>query len=659
MPVKTSRPNKLDENQALVNQGHNQTQKTPCSPQDYHISLLDMKKSRRNSPGNRSQRSAHTSDSSDKSYITKQTSDGSRPTRKRASKPKVRTGCISCKRRHVSSAFEPQTLQNVNPHIVKCDEGKPSCAECERLGLMCEGYAPPKTKIPASRPERLLLPKPKLACSIEPSNKQTMIPPQSTSHRPLASSIPSFGFELDEEDKWYFSLFRDQISHELSPYYRSEFWCQTSLRDSMINKCVHHSILSIGAYGRALMDLRNEYSVNGKTSRPWWPPSVLNRHHQAALVHHAKALSHLRSTIGSYGVDSRLTLAATLLFIVFENMQGNYHSSGNLIRSGIKVLTNIRGRGSDSRSILRRQWHRYMTAPRDEVDEMTNMFARHSVASAYIPFSHGKFAYHMLFTEDESDDVDLGLASPFTFTVPQTLEQARQIWDYLAVQLANFQSKIAWHNLNPDFEFDETVAFREQATYLALLNDLGVGLGSLLFSTTDNYESQGLELLRLHHSTAVIAISCCLDPTEMMYDDFLPQFEDVVQRCRIFADFPMDRSMKVGFTNETGMLPLLAFVGAKCRTAAVRSEAVELMRCSDWREGNWDGSSLANAVTGIMRLEGQLEVSNSGYIVPAKARYTWSNVFWDFEKQEMHVEYTKILPDAFGDFEKVRCVMGV
>ncbi|KAI2641418.1 hypothetical protein GGS26DRAFT_3458 [Hypomontagnella submonticulosa] len=598
-----------------------------------------MGQSRRSSPSSQSQRSAQTPDLSDRGSSSNRRGDESRPARKRASKPKVRTGCISCKRRHV-----------------KCDEGKPSCAECDRLGLMCEGYAPPKNKTQTCRSERLLLPKPKLA-SIEPSAKTTVASSQAAERRPSPVLMPSFGFELNEEDKWYFALFRDQICYELSPYFRSGFWAQTSLRDGMVNRCVHHSILSIGAYGRALMDLRNEYSPNAKISRTWWPPSVINRHHQAALVHHAKALSHLRSNIRSYGIDARLTMAATLLFIVFENMQGNYHSSGSLIRSGIKVLTNIRG--IDSRSILRRQWQRYLTAPRDEVDEMTNMFARHSVASAYVPFAHGKFAYHILFTEDENDDFELGLATPFTFSVPQTLEEARQIWDYLAMQLASFQSKTTWHKLNPEYEFDEEAAYREQAVYLTQLNDLGVGLDSLLFSSTDSRETKGLELLRLHHTVAVIAISCCLDSTEMMYDEFLPQFEDVVQRCQLFTDFPSDIPVKVGFTNEAGRLPLLAFVGAKCRTARVRSEAVELMRRSDWREGSWDSSSLANAVTGIMKLEEQPETSNPARIVPAKARYTWSNVFWDFEKQQMMVEYTKVLPNPFGEFERVSYVMGV
>ncbi|KAL2807765.1 hypothetical protein BJX63DRAFT_60948 [Aspergillus granulosus] len=46
--------------------------------------------------------------------------------RSRATKLKVRTGCITCKIRRV-----------------KCDEGKPSCSRCVSTGRKCDGYASP------------------------------------------------------------------------------------------------------------------------------------------------------------------------------------------------------------------------------------------------------------------------------------------------------------------------------------------------------------------------------------------------------------------------------------------------------------------------------------------------------------------------------------
>lgn len=48
--------------------------------------------------------------------------------RKKRYAPKVRTGCITCKKRRV-----------------KCDETKPACIKCTSLGYRCDGYVPLKT----------------------------------------------------------------------------------------------------------------------------------------------------------------------------------------------------------------------------------------------------------------------------------------------------------------------------------------------------------------------------------------------------------------------------------------------------------------------------------------------------------------------------------
>ncbi|KAI1339453.1 hypothetical protein F5Y15DRAFT_382591 [Xylariaceae sp. FL0016] len=425
-------------------------------------------------------------------------------------------------------------------------------------------------------------------------------------------------------------------------------------------------------------------------AHPWWPPTVLNRHHQSALVHHAKALSYLRSDIERYGVDGRTTMAATLLFIVFEYMQGNYHSSGNLIRHGIKVLSNIRGTSGGPESTLHHQRSRYLAATRDEIDEMADMFARHSTACAYIPFAHGKFAYHLLFTEEDKDELDYqGFPDgpdPYTFDVPQTLEQARRKWDYLLPLLANFHNKAVWHNLHRDYDFDDESSFREQALYLAQLRDFGEALDSLvLFSSGDSRDSRALELLRLHHRLATIFMQCCLDATDMTYDDFLPQFRDVLRRCRALTGAlssaaaavatPTRAAIKVGFTNEAGVLFLLAFVGVKCRARRVRLEVLDLLRRHEWREGGWDGTTLASVLKGLMRLEGQSPTADDGLDIGGPAvgvgvnstetevfplpetRYTWTNMFWDFEHRRMSVEYTRVLPNSIGKHERMTHVM--
>ncbi|KAI0470767.1 hypothetical protein GGR56DRAFT_682753 [Xylariaceae sp. FL0804] len=519
-----------------------------------HLSPPVMGRLRTDSPSDVSDHSANSSDwgyaSSRGSSLGGGGGGGPRGARKRASKPKVRTGCISCKRRHV-----------------KCDEEKPSCAECDRIGIMCEGYAPPKIlKRGAARPERLLLPKlassssttlsPSLAAATSRQPGTRTSTPSLCCSTPRPRPPPAYSpamLDLGEQDGWYFVLFRDRVAHELSPCRQSaNFWSRIALRDSTASRCIRHSLLSIGASALALMEARRERggpggggydaarssssggsgsgSGSGSNDRAWWPPTVLNRHHQAALMHHDRALSHLQSDIRSGEIDGRMAMAATLLFIVFENMQGNYHSSGDLIRSGIKMLTSVRGAGRGLGSALRHQRHRYATTPPDEVDEMADMFARHSITNAYMPLAHGKMAYHLVLSDDEDtgappappapapapapapfddphhvdhhdhhyeydhhydhqhhdhqhyhDDNAAAAADatswadlepeddPYWQATPCTLAQARRKWDYLLPQLADFHTAAAWRNLHPGFPYDDGAARREQAALLRQL----------------------------------------------------------------------------------------------------------------------------------------------------------------------------------------------
>ncbi len=152
--------------------------------------------------------------------------------------------------------------------------------------------------------------------------------------------VPPFISEWDGKDNFYWSMFRHHVAKGLSPYFESTFWTRMSLQEGISNDCIRHSILSIGAYYQAILVAREELSRREPTSTHLsWIDTRRNKHHHAALDHHAKALGHLRQKMGSPLTDTHLTMMATLLFIAFENMQGNYHASGSLIRSGIKILS--------------------------------------------------------------------------------------------------------------------------------------------------------------------------------------------------------------------------------------------------------------------------------------------------------------------------------
>jgi len=485
--------------------------------------------------------------------------DQKEPSRKRASRPKVRTGCVSCKKRHL-----------------KCDERKPACLRCENFGSFCEGYVPPKTtkKKPAPRVERILLPRPgpgqrlktlhvkdSLACgAVSAAGVQAALPMQPSVMGAVA---------LDGDDAWYFSLFRHHVTNEMSPYYHSDFWSRMSLRETLTNEAIRHSVLSIGAYCRAILSARELEMAEPLSIIPWqhqnqnhqhhsWTNTRRGRHQRAALTHHAKALACIRMEIEAGGISTRLTMMATLLFVLFENMQGNYHASGNLVKTGVKMLCGEISTcsrmmddpevGASPASAAARQRCRYyqamspgetaVTPPPtirtlavdSETAEMTQMFARHSVACLFVHFQHCKFAYHLLL-DSRLSSPEQNPALPLRATTPAA---ARAMWDYYLPHLGRLIQKCVWHNLHPSYEFDAAAVVQEQDEHLAWLRAFGNSLEELSMSATvrGRREQRGIALLKANHIVATIFTTCCSDVTESLYDGFADQFASTVGLCR-------------------------------------------------------------------------------------------------------------------------------
>lgn len=476
------------------------------------------------------------------------------------------------------------------------------------------------------------------------------------------------GFDASGDDGWYMTLFRERVANDLSPGKGSNFWIRSSFRDSMTIKAIRHSILGIGAYSRALIDLKTDYPWIKTADRPWWPHSIENRHHQAALDHHIKAISYLQQDIRTNNVDDRMAMAANLLLIVFENMRGNYHVAGSLVRSGIKVLNRMGERGSPVF-----KWSPPEALKPNEIyeelDEMAYIFSRHSVATVNVPFPHGKSAYHMLLNDDSptpDDEENFPVSCLVEETTPNSCMEARAIWDRILHSLAGFYAKTLWLNLRPDFCVDKDGLAWEQALYLARLQEFGLGLGTLVATERNVNTMCPLTFLTIHHLVATIFTSCCLDPSETAYDSFASEFDILLSHIRSYMD--ISSPFKVGFTNEVGILPLLAFVAAKCRVLHLRFAAIELLMNHGWREGPWDGVSLAHAMMGLMNIEGQQypragqdlapqaqednTFANAARLPSADTRYAWTNMFWDYEAQKMTMEYTKLLPNIDGRLDR-------
>ncbi|KAK4106028.1 hypothetical protein N658DRAFT_415173 [Parathielavia hyrcaniae] len=122
--------------------------------------------------------------------------------RTRTSKPKVRTGCITCKIRRV-----------------KCDEAKPGCHRCTSTGRQCDGYLGVTSSVP-------------------PSVRTVGGQPQG--HEPSQIENRALGF-----------FFR-QTAPGLSGFFGQSFWRGCVLHLSLSEPAIRHALASLGTMHEAL-----------------------------------------------------------------------------------------------------------------------------------------------------------------------------------------------------------------------------------------------------------------------------------------------------------------------------------------------------------------------------------------------------------------------
>ncbi|KAF7626752.1 hypothetical protein AFLA_014138 [Aspergillus flavus NRRL3357] len=194
--------------------------------------------------------------------------------RKRASKPKVRTGCITCKIRKV-----------------KCDEGKPACARCVSTGRKCDGYASQTTSSNISQP---------LLTAVTAKS--------STESRAL-------------------EFFFHKSSSQLSGFFEGSFWKVTVLQLSLVEPAIRQAIAAIGSLHEHKGGCKLLPSFNTAGGDP----------HPAIQLYTRALRSTIEKSAADTGAIP-VVVVASILFTAFEFLRGNASAAASHISNGINLL---------------------------------------------------------------------------------------------------------------------------------------------------------------------------------------------------------------------------------------------------------------------------------------------------------------------------------
>ncbi|KAH8693207.1 hypothetical protein BGW36DRAFT_386136 [Talaromyces proteolyticus] len=544
----------------------------------------------------------------------------------RAGKPKVRTGCQTCKVRRV-----------------KCDEQKPFCLRCRNLNLQCQGYPAPiarrrkKTSILSQKTERssrLLAPSGShthtLPSARSPCPEQVLLPVLSYYCDPRIAS--SRHHQLAEGDVVYFDYFRYQVANNLAGFYTTSIWSRLAAGEGLQDDCIRHSVLSIGAFMRSMAEpapsLCNSTASGGGMSRTLMLNRIINNKHQeAALQHHAKATTSFHRNIQylTLSTPSKVVIT-TLLLAVFELLQGQMNVANLLVNSSIDFLGSFPSRKYFSD-------HEFQ-----EVEWVLPLVSTMSQLSLLLrPRSHDIRTLQMTvdsrFPEPNWDS----LLKIFTSWGRFFTSSIMLLQQTLLYGLEQHTPNNALDQLIPQQE----ALLSQLRRWQAILEECGKS------SHLEPSRKITMRLIQIHWLLLYITINCCLDSTQMMYDLYDAEFRQLCAQCKDMIRDSLSHQRPTSVLLGEGLILSLTTVIRCCRNHDIRMMAAEAARQIPASMIVWDVRELLDNLLAAVLLE-ELGRDDTG-VIPPHSRWTYLETDPSQQKsQKPDRIYQRLVPNEAG-----------
>ncbi|KUJ24547.1 uncharacterized protein LY89DRAFT_634700 [Mollisia scopiformis] len=500
--------------------------------------------------------------------------------RVRASKPKTRTGCATCKTRRV-----------------KCDEAKPHCNRCRKFGVECDGYP---SLAPKTRTKKAL---------IVPKQDQVLMPRPPALTRLLPSASAGYQSEIEY---LCFKTFQERAATELSGYFDTNIWRRTILQVCHEEEFARHAVVAIGAL-HTTMELVQSNVYSSPSSE------VLNSlgttHHRVALLHYDRALKLMGElTLRDEESALRCVLLSCLLTTCFENYIGNQDNALAAAQKGVDVLTEC---------LTTIEWckpvedlKRIQTRILDDSDnDLLSTFAR--LEASIIMFDHNRRSPRKL------EPLRLQNFPPFPDFPDhfKDVREARMYTDVLARKAliwrdANLQK---WNYSNLDFGTVDTedkswrieqFSRRAQREFQHCVKCKGQWVKAFIpfYEATRSFpgskEYLGASILMIQYVSTNLMTHLPGQNLETYYDRFREDMGTLVDLSReLLESYPVTTSRKAVYTFDDAVVMGLFLVATRSRDGNLRRQAIHLLVKYPRREGLWDGTMASTVASWLMNQE--------------------------------------------------------
>ena len=519
-----------------------------------------------------------TSDAPSASILTKQS---------RASRPKVRTGCVNCKRRKV-----------------KCDEQKPWCQRCAKAKIECEGYG----IFIAVRTQDYQQPQHKLPI------------PQATETFIFYRGLNALS-QLTEYENVSYDFARQRTVTDLSTLQCANFWTSSVLAGCHSNPAILHAVLALGAAHRSFTLKRATESCHDTHSFSC-----------VAYTHYGRAIKHLQTRLSTHDPNNyRIILIVCIILLSFDLLQQRYAGALLHLHHGRCILKLLyEPKASDAAQNLL-----YLPPKALSVDhELVYSFAQMDLQSTNFGSTKPQFCLVDDPGKDDSSD----------YSIPESFLSADDAGRYIMILMNDCYRLIG---ILPDVSQLNASNVRAVAHQGRLMGSLKrwekAFHCSRLRPSTDvpptDPDGRKAIILEIHHALITIKVAVCLDyPNEMVHDPLLPYYSIIVcQARRLLPNLPT-------FNLDMAIVQPLFNTAIHCRHPEIRRQAVDILHRSG-REGLWDSRLTELAARDVIKCEEEhatyrhdeevklpadVRLEN---IIPAKSRIAATWMFFRDEEQ--------------------------
>ncbi|KAH7321807.1 hypothetical protein BKA65DRAFT_89311 [Rhexocercosporidium sp. MPI-PUGE-AT-0058] len=492
----------------------------------------------------------------------------------RASKPKTRSGCKTCKIRRV-----------------KCDEAKPTCNRCLKFGVTCDGYSAP-TPVPTSLPPiRIILPK-------------------GQSHFQPIVYQPAITVFQDQQERRYFQYFREGIAPHLAGSFESDLWSHLVLQACERDDSIRHAIVAIAALkstANATLGHDIKYRRGGEDA---------SLHQGFAFRQYQKALKCMRKASVGGAQDLRTALITCIVIICFESFAGNFEFAVRQAVVGLnlveKHLSNEDAGTTENSSVEK---------------EIINAFGRIDIqAMAFLDPRYPKRLQlvkdeRLILSEIPHEFISLNEARDSLISIMQKVMQFTsamfpETFTFTGFLRLDFMMCIPLEHIDRQLmHIAELEAWRSAIS--PIIED------SLQASGSNNrFGAASLELMYLAGfvTTCLMRTYTGACPSTMQ---FMPQFEQMVTLSEELLHHPNMNQSNATYMFEMHTICPLYAVSWYCPQKTLRRKAISLLLGPPRREALWDSVMVGKLAEWIMNLEDE---NYEGEYAPEHVRCTRGDI---------------------------------